>query len=173
MELVKRFALILVVLSLIFTGCTPPKFVPKEYPKVEFEPTPSYEANLDEIEVPGKPVKILLDGNFQITEDQTKARYIAFAPKEYTKVQAYVLAGKSYKEIAIEQEKLINTYIEQINALKELIALEQAKAEQYRQLWADSENAYRQERYEHRIDNMINKGIFVTIGALVIAILAL
>jgi hypothetical protein len=173
MELVKKFAIVLVLFTLIFAGCAPAKFVPAEYPKVEFEPTPPYVANLDEIEVPGKPVKILLDENFQMTEDQTKARYIAFAPKEYTKVQAYVLAGKSYKEIAIEQEKLINTYINQINALKELVALEQAKAEQYRQLWVDSENAYRQERHEHRINTMINRATFIGIGALLIAILAL
>ena len=173
MELVKKFAIILVMLSLIFVGCAPSKFVPAEYPKVEFEPTPPYEANLDDIKVPGKPVKILLDKEFQITEDQKQARYIAFAPKEYTKVQAYVLAGKSYKEIAVEQEKLINTYIEQINALKELVALEQAKAEQYRQLWVDSENAYREERHQHRMDNILNRITFIAIGALVIAILAL
>ncbi len=55
------------------------------------------------------------------------------------------------------------------------MALERAKAEEYRQLWADSENAYRQERYSNSVDRALNKGLFglISIGSILALILAL
>jgi hypothetical protein len=173
MELVKRiFVLFLCVLFLI--SCAPTQFIPREMKIHKFEPTPMYEQTT-EIILPDKPVRTLLDKNFKVTTDLKQARYIAFAPKEYTKVQGFLKAGKTYKEITEEQEKLINAYIQTINALKEYIALQQLKAEEYRQLWADSENSYRAEQYQHKIDNMYHKTIIgvMGLGAIVIAILAL
>jgi len=173
MELIKRiFVLCLAVLFLI--SCTPTQFVPREMKIHKFEPTPLYELNTD-IVLPDKPVKILLDKDFKVTTDLKEAKYIAFAPTEYTKVQAFLKARQSYQEITEEQEKLINAYIQTINALKEYIALQQLKAEEYRQLWADSENAYRAEQHQHKIDNMYHKTIIgvMGLGAIVIAILAL
>ncbi len=168
----KAFVLFLCVLFLV--SCAPTQFVPREMKIHKFESTPMYEQTT-EIILPGKPVKILLDKNFKVTTDPKQARYIAFAPTEYTKVQGFLKAGKSYKEITEEQEKLINAYIQTINALKEYIALQQLKAEEYRQLWADSENAYRAEQHQHKIDNMYHKTIIgvMGLGAIVIAILAL
>lgn len=173
MELIKRiFVLFLAILFLI--SCTPTKFVPREMKIHKFEPTPMYELNTD-IVLPDKPVKILLDKDFKITTDLKEAKYIVFAPKEYTKVQGFLKARKAYQEITEEQVKLINAYIQTINALKEYIALQQLKAEEYRQLWADSENAYRYEQHQHKIDNMYHKTIIsvMGLGAIIIAILAL
>jgi len=173
MELIKRiFVLCLAVLFLV--SCAPTQFVPREMKIHKFEPTPLYELNTD-IVLPDKPVKILLDKDFKVTTDIKEAKYIAFAPKEYTKVQAFLKARQGYQEITEEQEKLINAYIQTINALKEYIALQQLKAEEYRQLWADSENAYRAEQHQHKIDNMYHKTIIsvMGLGAIVIAILAL
>jgi len=173
MELIKRiFVSFLCVLFLV--SCTPSQFVPREMKTHKFEPTPLYELNTD-IVLPDKPVKILLDKEFKVTTDVKQAKYIAFAPKEYTKVQGFLKARQSYQEITEEQEKLINAYIQTINALKEYIALQQLKAEEYRQLWADSENAYRAEQHQHKIDNMYHKTVIsvMGLGAIVIAILAL
>jgi len=173
MELIKRiFVLFLVVLFLI--SCAPSQFVPREMKIHKFEPTPLYELTT-KITLPDKPVKILLDKDFKVTTDEKEAKYIAFAPKEYTKVQAFLKARQAYQEITEEQVKLINTYIQTINALKEYIALQQLKAEEYRQLWADSENAYRAEQHQHKIDNMYHKTVIsvMGLGAIVIAILAL
>ena len=93
--------------------------------------------------------------------------------KEYAKVGAVVKLAKAYKEIIKEQETLINTDIRIINALKEYIALEQAKAEEYRKLWADSENAYRQEQYYHKLEQALTKGAFGVIVSGLIAALIL
>ena len=159
---------------LFLASCAPTQFVPREMKIHKFEPTPIYKLNTNII-LPKKPIKILLDKDFKVTTDLKVVKYIAFAPKEYTKVQGFLKARKAYQEITEEQEKLINTYIQTINALKEYIALQQLKAEEYRQLWADSENAYRAEQHQHKIDNMYHKTIIsvMGLGAIVIAILAL
>lgn len=166
---------VIVCLSLLFIGCAPAKFTPVEPMKIEFDKTPKYELNLDEITIPDKPVKILLDKDLNIIEDVKQAKYVAFAPKEYAKVQAHLEVRKAYKDITIEQEKLINAYVDEINALKELLALEQAKTRAYYELWVNSENAYRQEKYEHQLDNMFNRSVIgvMSVGAIILAILAL
>jgi len=69
----------------------------------------------------------------------------------------------------------VNAKIEIINSLKEYVKLEQMKAKEYRDLWADSENAYRAEKHSNDINNIINKFVLgtITIGALVALIIAL
>lgn len=175
MGMVKKICIVFLCI-LFLASCAPTQFVPREMKKLhKFELTLMYELKTDIIVPADKPVQILLDKNFQITTDAKQAKYIAFAPKEYTKVQSFLKAGKTYKEITKEQENLINAYIQTINALKEYIALQQLKAEEYRQLWADSENAYRHSHHQHKIDNMFHKSIIgiMGVGAIVIAILAL
>jgi hypothetical protein len=97
------------------------------------------------------------------------------APSEYAKVGAVVKLAVIYKEIVIDQEALVNTHVGQINALKELLVMEQRKAEVYRELWISSENAYRLEKWEHKWDNRLHKaGLYgITIGSIVIFLLLL
>jgi hypothetical protein len=174
---VKKLIIIgLLILAIGFLGCAP-KFVPndKQYQlDVKFEPTPKYNIDLSTITKPEKPVKIWVDEKFQVT-DEKNAKYLILAPQEYAKYIAQLQIKETYREIIEKQEILINTYIDQINALKELVALEHAKAMYYRQLWVDSENAYQQEKYDHQVSNTINRVItgIITVGAIVVCILAL
>ncbi|MGD2072722.1 MAG: hypothetical protein PVG65_04460 [Candidatus Thorarchaeota archaeon] len=172
--MVKRILVILCTI-LLFVSCGPTKFVPKSREPIKFESTPKYELNLDEITKPDKPKYILMDEDFNIIEDIKEAKYVVYTKEEFAKVVAHLEVRKAYKDIAKEQELLINNYIKIINSLKEYVALEQEKAKEYRELWADSENAYRQERYDHKIDNLFHRSIIgsMGIGAIVIAILAL
>ena len=96
-------------------------------------------------------------------------------PREYAKIAGLLKLCKAYKGIIMEQESLVNTHIQVINSLKEYVAMEQMKAEEYRQLWADSENAYRQERHSNKINEAVNKGLlgFISIGSIVALILVL
>lgn len=163
-----------ILLSTLLISCAPAKFVPQELPVVKFESTPKYSIDLSEIPKIEKPIKIWVDENFKTTDEQ-HAKYLILSPKEYAKYISKLQIKETYKEIIEKQEILVNTYIDQINALKELVALEQAKAKAYRDLWVDAENSYRQEKYDHQIDNLTNRGIIgaISIGAIVIAILAL
>jgi len=165
---------LLVLIFLLPFGCAPPKFIPREPLKVEFDPTPPYSIDLSQIPKPDKLNPVFVDENFkEVPMDQ--AKFIVLAPAEYAKIAALLKYARAHKDIVKEQEILLNVYIEIINSLKEYLALEQAKAEEYRQLWADSENAYRQERYSHRLDNALNKGLFgiISLGAIAALILAL
>lgn len=165
---------IIVSATILLCCCAPKKFVPREIPDVKFNKTPEYSVDLSNIPKPDKLVPIFVDENFNETS-KDNAKYIVLTPKEYAKVGAVVKLAKTYKEIVKEQEVLINTDIRIINSLKEYIALEQMKANEYRKLWADSENAYRQEQYNHKLEQAVTKGMFgsIALGALIALIIAL
>jgi hypothetical protein len=171
----------LIIIALFFISCAPAPFKPFKPEQITFDKTPSYsiQEELDKIPKP-EPlkrmyVKQLDDKTFQVVATSEEATHIMLAPSEYAKVGALVKLAKTYKELVLDQEVLINTYIEQVNALKELLAMEQRKAEVYRELWISSENAYRQEEWEHKWDNRINKTAIygVTAGSLIVLLLLL
>lgn len=167
--------LIAISFLLLIAGCAPTPFVAKEPFKVEFESTPEYKVDLSGIIQPDKPVKVWVDEKFNVVESSKDAKYLVLTKKEYAKYVAQLQIKETYKEIIMQQEILINTYITQINALKEYIALEQAKSQAYKEMWVDSENSYRQEKYDHKMDNIINRGSLgaIGIGSLILLILAL
>ena len=162
-----RNALLVLIAATLFFGCAPPKFIPREPLDAKFDKTPLYSIDLSKIPKPEQLKPIFVDENFKVVP-MDEAKYILLAPKEYAKVAALVKLAKAYKNTIKEQETLVNAHVQLINALKEYVALEQAKAKEYRQMWADSENAYRQERYAHRVDNAVNKGMFsvISIGSI-------
>ena len=172
----KLLPIILLGILLLPIGCFPPKFIPKEPPDLntKFEPTPPYSIDISKIPKPNKIQPIFVDENFQVVPIED-AKFILLAPSEYAKIAALLKLAKAYKNIIMEQEILVNTNVDIINSLKEYVALERAKAKEYRQLWADSENAYRQEKYAHSLDNAINKGAFglMSIGSFLIMFLLL
>lgn len=162
-------------------SCAPAPFKPFKPDPITFEQTALYSVQneLDKIPKP-EPIKRMYvkkvdETTYEIVADKAEATHIMLAPSEYAKVGAVVKLAKTYKELAIDQEALVNTYIEQINALKELYAMEQRKSEVYRELWISSENAYRREKWEHDWDNRLHKaGLYgITIGAVVVMLLLL
>lgn len=179
--LILMFIALIFLSGILFSGCAPSEFKPYKPEPINFEKTPPYsvQEQLDKIQKP-EPLKRMyvkkIDSKtFEIVENKDEATHIMLAPSEYAKVGALVKLAKTYKELAIDQEVLINTYIEQINALKELLAMEQKKAEVYRELWVSSENAYRREKWEHDWDNRIHKtGLYgITVGSIIIMLLLL
>jgi hydrogenase maturation factor HypF (carbamoyltransferase family) len=116
-------------------ACAPKEYKPFIPPKVEFEKTEKY----------------VLD--------------LAFTRDEFKKIMALSAGYNSQQVLLKDHEALVNTYIAEINALKELVALREQIIEQYIQLYAMSENAYRQERYEHKWDNAENKIVQVLMMA--------
>ena len=171
----------LIIIGLFLVSCAPVPFKPYKPEPITFEDTLPYSVQEEINKIP-KPeplkrmyVKKVDDMSYQVVEDKTTATHIMLAPSEYAKVGAIVKLTKTYKQLVLDQEKLMNTYIDQINALKELLAMEQRKSDSYRELWISSENAYRYEKWEHDWDNRIHKtGLYgITIGAIVIVLLLL
>jgi len=182
MERYMRVKIVLcIILFFLFVSCSPKTFTPYKPPDLKLNPTPSYNIknDLDNIPKPSKLVPMYVkktsESNYEIVEFSSEATHILLTPHEYAKVGAVVKLAKTYKEIVLINESVVNTYISEINALKELSALEREKTISYRELWVNSENMYRQEKYEHKTDNMINKGgmYLITLGSILIFLLAL
>ena len=165
----------------LMTGCAPAEFKPFKPPEIYYDRVDPYDIQitLDSIPKPSKlqPMyAVINEDKIQIvTKESHKATHIVLMPKEYAKVGGLVKLAGTYKKIAIEQELLINTYIDQINALREMVKLEREKSIMYRELWVQSENAYRQEVAEHKRDNWMNRTAMyiITIGSIVAIALAL
>lgn len=167
----KKLISYLLILSMLFIGCAPT--IQKRNFIVKFDKTEHYNIDLSTIPKPNMIKPIFVDKDFKETS-LDNAEYVLLVPKEYNKIAALLKLCKMYKNIIKEQEVLINTDIDTINALKEYIALEQAKSEEYKELWANSEEAYQKERFYHKVDNAINRGTFLTIIiGVIIAIIAL
>ena len=160
--MVKYFSIIiLMIFSLV--SCAPTPVLVKEYPlQINFEKTPEYSVQDKLANIPKpdklKPMYVKISGDdIQIVETREEATHILLVPKEYAKIGALLKLAKTYKAVAIEQEALVNTYIAQINGLKELLELERQKSQLYQEMYVESENAYRTERYQHNMDNIANK----------------
>lgn len=179
--LIVMFVALFFMVGVLFSGCAPKPFVPFKPEPIKFEKTDPYSVQEDLAKIP-KPepikrmyVKKIDEKTYEVVENKEEATHIMLAPSEYAKVGALVKLAKTYKELAIDQEELVNIYIDQINALKELLAMEQRKAEVYRELWISSENAYRYEAWEHKWDNRLHKaGLYgITLSSLVVFLLLL
>ena len=171
---------ILFVLIIIFSSasCAPKEFTPFKPDEIKFEKTSDYDIKQDLENIikpdPIKPIYArVVNDQIEIVEDRSLATHILLPPQEYAKVAAVVKLSITYKDIILQQEALINQYIAQTNVLKELLEMERQKSLNYRELWVISENMYRQERYDHQVDNFINKSsLLITIVGRVVLIFA-
>jgi len=170
----KKIILYVLLFSFILLtiSCGPKHIVPTKIPELDFSKTDYVSVDLDSIIKPDAPVHIWMDKDFKKVPS-SQAKYLILTKKEYAKYVAQLKIKKTYKQIIEQQVILANQQVDVINSLKEYLKLERLKATEYRNLWIDSENAYRQEAYDHKISNAINKGAFsiITIGTFVAALL--
>lgn len=163
------------------SSCAPAKITPFTPPTIELYDTQQYsvQETLDALPKPESPKKIWVkqaeDGKSFVVVPRAEATHALFTNSEYAKVGVLVKRAVALKEITLEQENLVNSYIDQLNHVKNLFTLEQEKALSYRQMWIDSENAFRQEQSQHKWDNRVNRTAMylITIGSIVVLALAL
>lgn len=155
------------IFFIFITGCA--SFEPAKLPEIKFDETPKYEVDISSIKKPEKINPIFVDSGFNEVLPN-EADYVVLLPKEYAKVSALLKMLIAYKDIIYEQEHLVNIQIDINNSLKEYLELENNKAKIYRDLWADSENMYRETKRMGTINSIFYK---VIIGGLSIAIMTL
>ena len=168
----------LILLILFFSvACATPQTKESIDSKLTFEKTPEYSLDLSKIEKPQKlvPQYARIENNVIAFVSKDQATHIVLVPEEYSKVAELLNVTITYKSIIKEQEILINTYIAEINSLKELLAIQQEINNQYKQLWTNSEKAYQQQKQDYDKQSWMNKiGYAITlIGGGVILALAL
>jgi len=174
-----NFIFLLILISCY--GCAT-TFEPYEPPKITFEKTKEFKVGFEKLEEESKKIGnvdlVFIKLNEKTNEielvlNEEDATHILLVPDELNKITAKLEIGSQYKEIAISEEALINTYINQINALKEFVELERTKSLVYRELWVNSENAYREERKDRKFDNFTSKVTTFLLGGIAILAIAL
>ena len=172
----KIIASLLAAIFLVVTvSCAPREVKPMQLTEIKFEKTPRIEANLDDIPDPGKPNVLYMDENGQIITDPAKAKFVAFSKEDFAKVVANLKLKKAYKDLYLTNVELTNQYIDTLNHLKRLVEKDQQLIQLLNERQAYFENQYRQEAYDHKMDNLYHRSIIgaMGIGAIIIAILAL
>ena len=159
--------LTLIAMLFMLISCAPAPYKPFVAPEITFEKTAPYVLDLSELKKPGKPNYVALDAMMRpiTSENPGEAKYLAFSKSEFKKIMALSTAYNDQRELLQSHEDLVNVYISEINALKELVALREQIIKQYIELYAMSENAYRQERYEHKWDNAESKIVQILMAA--------
>lgn len=169
LKLVRTLLIILVIFIgyAVLNGCAPAPYKPFTPPKVEFEKTPAYVLDLSSLKKPDKPNYVMLDAGMRpiTSENPGEAKYLAFSKSEFKKIMALSAAYNDQREMLESHGDLVNVYISEINALKELLAVREQIINQYIELYTMSENAYRQERYEHKWDNAESKIVQILMAA--------
>ena len=157
----KTMIVSLVIIGLI--GCTTTKpFEPPSLQPSKFDKTEPYKLDLSALDAakpaePPKPIYAMMDqanNSVTITNDVKHANCIIFLPQEYAKVGSVVKYASVLKEVATQEESLINTRIDEINALKELCAIKDAQIEQYRNMYIEAMKLYTEEKKSHHRDNI-------------------
>ncbi len=146
-------------------ACAPSDYKPYVPPKVSFDKTEAYVLDLTKIKKPDKPNYIMLNAQMQPIAEGEDPKYLAFTREEFKKIMALSELYNAQQELLTDHEILVNTHIETINALKEVIAIKEQMIDQYVALYTASENAYRYEKWDHNWDNVNNKIVQVLMFA--------
>lgn len=166
--------LLLISILTFMVGCSGVQTIERQpLPELKFNRTPAYEIDLSTIDKPTpiKPIYAYRDDNGIIKEsDIDNANVVILTQEEYKKVAQLVLLASSYKKVIEQQEVLVNNQIDINNSLKEFVELERLKSQQYQEMWVDSENAYLQEKKDHKTDNVIGKIVEMILTGAVIAL---
>lgn len=165
---------------LFVISCSPKMLDVKQAEPIKFEKTEEYKLDLSKIPKPD-PLKSLIgvvqdtNGTIQVLDVESlgeSKQVMVLTPEEFQKIAQLVNLAVTYKQIVLQQTDLINENINTSNSLKEFVEIERLKSDAYNELWVASENQYRQEAYERRNDNFVNKAIqlFLSCGILVVAV---
>lgn len=161
--------------GLFLVGCATVDPIDKPLPPLQFEKEQTYVLDTSKLAETDPPIFIqLVDdgrGGFRPVKPGEKAMFVALSEQELVKVKGMLTIKNAYKDISTEQAHLINIERDKINALKEMLSLERQSREMERELRLDTEKAYKQERKDHRLDNIVNRGTLVltVVGGVAIA----
>lgn len=173
------FTAVMLSVALLVSGCATKSPLDRPLPQFELRPEETYVLDTSKIPDIDPPTFIYLakdsSGKYVVLDENStiEPELVAIPANEIYKLEAMLEVKNMYIDIAREQEALINIERNKTQALKEILTLERESRMLERELRIDLEEAYRRERRDHRIDNLINRGtlIFTVIGAVAIAAL--
>jgi len=173
----KKFciACLTIVLSIWISGCATTPEIDKPLEPLKFEKEQIYTLDTSKLAETDPPNFILLiedkNGTLRHCRADEEPTHVALSQDDLVKLDAMVTTKNAYKDISKEQGHLINIERDKVNALKEMLALERQNRQLERDLRQDVEKAYKQERKDHRLDNIVNRATLVVtvVGGVAIA----
>ncbi len=172
---------ILLMCLIVFTSCATTPEIDKPLPPLEFEPEEEYVLDVSDIPQIDPPDFVFLRqdeyGKLIIfdpdEEPEAQAIAIAFPVEQLRRIEAMLMVKDMYKDISREQAALINIDRQRLQSYKEYLILERESRILERELRMAAEEAYKKERRDHRIDNIIHRTTLVVtvIGGVAIALL--
>ena len=143
--------MLLILLCVFCVSCAPKPFEPRsEIHDLSWERIDRYEDHHVEL------AKIKALGNFDIRPKMTSTNVI-LSKADYKKFAVCIEKGQALKTLAVNEADLVNYYIDIVNHQRSWMELERKKTVEYKELWVRAENAYLQEEYRHKRDNLVNK----------------
>ena len=161
---------LLIAFMFCLVGCATPKFDPITIPQANFEKSKSFVIS-EKINKPSRPDFILLDANFKPTDDTSNASYFAFTPDNFAKIVALSTAFDGQDKMIDAMSSVINLRIDEINALKELVATKEILSQHIAVLYANEQQIRYLEQNNLTVERLMNR-IFMVIQSGVIIALA-
>lgn len=161
----------IIILSLFIFGCSGKEIQPITIPKANFEKTEKFVIE-EYINKPERPDLQTYDELFNEVQDPEKIHHFVFDKYEFAKIVALSKSFDSQKEMIDQLSIIINLKIDEINALKELIASKEILAEHMAILYANEQNIRKEENQTYKIQRLTDK-VFMFIQSGVIVALAL
>ena len=135
-------------------------------PVLNFEQTPVYENDTVQMDTKLKEASSKIeflygkkseDGKIELTDDKSSADMVLMTPETFVSVTDIFNLTNSYKEVVKAQGQLVNSYISNINSLKNLSVLERQKLIISVENWKNSESMYKSEHSIRLHEMIINK----------------
>jgi hypothetical protein len=172
---------LLISFLVLFVGCATIPEIDKPIQELSFEPEEEYVLDVSDVPQIDPPDFVFLRqdeyGKLIIfdpdEEPEFEAVAVAFPVDQLNRIEAMLTLKDMYKDISREQEALINIDRQRLQAYKEYLMIERQSRILERELRLAAEDAYRKERRDHRIDNIIHRTTLVVtvVGGIAIALL--
>jgi len=159
-------------------GCatSPVKEIDKQLPELQFSKSEVYVLDTSKLIDPDAPnfIMMVMDKNgLRAATDTETPTHIMMLQEDLVKVEAMIDVKNAYQDIANSQATLINIERDKVDALKEMLQLERQSRILERNLRLGVEDILKQERKDHRLDNILNRATLIAIGLGGVAIAAL
>ena len=167
--------LICLAIGLILCGCNTVSEIDKPLAPIVFEKEEPYALDTSKLIESDPPSMMLMiqdsSGNIRPTREGETATYVVMSYDDSKKIAALVDIKNGYKNVSKEQAALINIERNKLASIKEMMEIERQNRQNERQLRVDVEKAYKDERKDHKWDNIVNRGsmVFMIIGGVAIA----
>jgi len=173
----RKYLIYIMITCFLFMNCAPVEFIAAKPKPLNLAKADVYDiqSELAKISKPKRIVRRYAKFNEDKTQlvfvdDPKEADVFILVPTQYGKINQLKELAITYKSIIIKQEKLINLKNETINELQKILQLTERERDVAISAWENSENAYRQEKAEHKRDNFVNRATMyiITVGSIVL-----